>query len=126
MLLKEPPLTQIYNGHATQATEIQYFYDRLCSDMVSKSIEGSITKTYLKKIRLHNGEYYWTYDWGLKSNDGTNMIYLILISINPATSIDVSNIKYEIEKSTQAKFGNNVKDLIDYMSSNYSIVLEKG
>ena len=33
--------------------------------------------------------------------------------------IGVSNVKYEIEKETRAKFGKNVKDLIDAMSSNY-------
>ena len=37
--------------------------------------------------------------------------------INPATRIGVSNLKDEIEKSTLAKFGNNIKDLLDEISS---------
>ena len=45
------------------------------------------------------------------------MIYLIFKSINPATKIGVSKLKYEIEKETVTKFGNNVKDLIGDMSS---------
>ena len=28
-------------------------YDKVRSDMISKAIEGSITKKYLKKLRLH-------------------------------------------------------------------------
>ena len=54
------------------------------------------------------------------------MIHLLFKIINPDTSIGVSNLKYEIEKTTIAKFGNNVKDLIDDMSSNYTIIIEKG
>ena len=40
--------------------------------------------------------------------------------------IDVYNTKYETEKETLAKFGNNVKDLLDDMSKNYSIIIDKG
>ena len=54
------------------------------------------------------------------------MIYLIFKSINPATRISISNIKDEIEKQTIAKFGNNVIDILDDMSSNYSIILDQG
>ena len=54
------------------------------------------------------------------------MIYLIFKRINPATSIVVSNLKYDIDKSIIAKFLNNVKDLLDFMSSNYSIIIDKG
>ena len=64
--------------------------------------------------------------WVLISNDGPTMIYIVSKSINPATRIGVSNLKYEIEKATLAKFGKNVKDLLDDMSSNYSIIIYKG
>ena len=40
--------------------------------------------------------------------------------------IGVSNLKYEIDKATLAKFGNNVKDLIDDMSYSYSIIINEG
>ena len=53
------------------------------------------------------------------------MIYLLFKIINPYTRIDVSNIKDEIEKSTLANFGNNVKDLLDDMSSNTLSLLIK-
>ena len=71
-------------------------------------------------------EYEWTYTGGIISKYVPNMIYLIYKIINPDTSIDVSNIKGEIRKSTIAKFGNNVEDLIEKMSSNYSIIIDKG
>ena len=53
------------------------------------------------------------------------MIYLILKSIKQAPIIVVYNLKYVIEKSTLTKFGNNVKDLLDDMSSNYPIIIDK-
>ena len=63
---------------------------------------------------------------GIISNDGPNMLYLLLKIINPATTIGVSNLQYKIEKSNLAKFGNNVKDLLDEIYPNYSIIKEKG
>ena len=53
------------------------------------------------------------------------MTNLLFKSINPDTRIGVSNLKDEIEKSTLANFGHNVKDLLDDMSSNYSIIINK-
>ena len=49
-------------------------------------------------------------------NDGTTIIHLPFKSINPYTRIGVSSLNDEIEKSTLAKFGNNVKYLLDDMS----------
>ena len=54
------------------------------------------------------------------------MLYLILKIINPNTRIVVLNLKYEIDKSTLAKFLNFVKDILDDMSLNYSIIIDKG
>ena len=59
-------------------------------------------------------------------NYGTTMLYLIFKPTNPDTRIGVSNLKYEIEKSTLDKFGNNFKDILDGMSSNYTIIVDKG
>ena len=54
------------------------------------------------------------------------MIYLILKSVNASTRIGVSNLKDEIDKATLANFGNNLKNLLDDMYLNYSIILDKG
>ena len=56
-------------------------------------------------------------------DDGTTMFYLIFKNINPDARIGVSNLKYDIEKSTLAKFGNNIKDLPDDMYSNYPTII---
>ena len=64
--------------------------------------------------------------WGLISNYGPTMVYLIFKSINLYISIGVLNLKDEIDKSTPDKFVSNVKDLLDEISSNYSIMLYKG
>ena len=46
------------------------------------------------------------------------MLWLILKIINTYTRIGVSNINYETEKATLAKFGNDVKDLLGEIYSN--------
>ena len=94
--------------------------------MISKAIVGSITKIYLKKIRLRRGVYEWTDSGGIISNYGHNMIYIIFKSINPGTMIGVSNLKDKIGKAIPYKFVENLKDLLDEMSSNNSIILDKG
>ena len=43
-------VTQFSGGNAT---EMQNFRDRMRSDITAKEIEGSITKTYIKKLGLH-------------------------------------------------------------------------
>ena len=54
------------------------------------------------------------------------MVYLLFKIIKPATRFSVSNLKYETEKATLDKSVNNVKSLLDDMSSNYSIIIDKG
>ena len=90
------PQTHLSDNHAASTMEIQNFYDRIRSDMISKGIEGSITKTYLKKLRFHCGEYEWAEAGGIISNYVPTMLYLIFKSINPAIRIGVLNLKDEI------------------------------
>ena len=58
-------------------------------------------------------------------NDGPNILYLLIKSTIPDTSIGVSNLKYYIKKSTLANVGNNVKDLIYDRSLSYSVLIDK-
>ena len=71
------------------------------------------------------GGYEWADSGGLKRNYGPTMHHIIFKMINPDTRNGVSNLKYQSGKSTLDKFGNNAKDLLDDMSSNYSIIIEK-
>ena len=53
------------------------------------------------------------------------MRYLLLKISKPDTRIRVSNLKDKIGKSTLARSGNIVKDLLDDMPSKYSIIIDK-
>ena len=52
------------------------------------------------------------------SNYGHTIIYLAFKIIDPDTRVRVYNLKDETEKATLAKFGNNIKDLLDDISPN--------
>ena len=54
------------------------------------------------------------------------MIYLLLKIFNLFTRIYLSNLKYEIEKATLSNSGSIIKDLLDDMSLNYSLIIDKG
>ena len=111
-------VSSLTNLSGVNSIEIIYIYDRTRSYILAKAIVGSITKISINKLRLHRRVYEWTDDGGIISNHGPTMLYLVLKSINPDTSIGVSNIKYEIDKENLSKFGNNVKELLDNMYSN--------
>ena len=85
--------------------------------MISKAIDVSITNISLKKLRLYQGWYKWYDTQGLISNDGPTIIYPLFKINNPYKRIGVYNLKYDA-KATIDKFGNNLKDLLDDMSSN--------
>ena len=120
------PLTvsDLENLSGGDAVEIEKYY-RVRSDMISISIKGLITKTSLNKVRLHRGVYKCKNSRRIISNYGPTLIYLLFKIINPAKNIGVSNLKDEIDKATLDKFGNNVKELLDEIYSNYSIILNK-
>ena len=40
---------------ATSTQQVQNFHEKVRSDMIAKSIECSIKKTYLKKLSIHRG-----------------------------------------------------------------------
>ena len=56
-------------------------------------------------------------------NDGPTIIYIPFNRIDPDTRIGVSNLKDETRKSTLAKFVKNVKDILDDMYYNYTIIM---
>ena len=53
------PLTVSYlaNLAGGDAVEMQNKYDRVRSNITAQAVEGSITKIYFKKLRLHHGLY---------------------------------------------------------------------
>ena len=93
--------------------------------MIAKEIQCSITKTYLNKLRICRGVHEWADTGVLIINYGPTMISFLFKSINSATRIGFSNLKYYIEKATLTKFGKNAKDLLHDMSSNSSIIFDK-
>ena len=64
--------------------------------MIAKSIEGSIIKILLKKLRLKKKKCEWDDAGDLNSSEGTKTIYTLLKSIKPSTRIGVSNQKKKL------------------------------
>ena len=93
--------------------------------MISKATEDSIANTLLKKLRIHQMEYKWDDNGYIIMNYGPTMIYLIFKIINLDTRIGVSNLKGEINKANISKFGKVLKDLLDDMYSNSTIIIDK-
>ena len=86
---------QNVNGNIQQ---VQYFYDRVRSYMISKETELSNKTTFHKKLRLHRREYKSADTGGIIWNYGPTMLYLILKTTIPDIKVGVSNQKDEIMK----------------------------
>ena len=124
-ILPKPFILSYILNISTCNQEVQILYDRVRLDITAWEIHVPITKASRNKLRLHQGEYSWA-DTGVIINyDEPNMLYLLFKIINLDTRIGVLNLKDEIEKATLAEFGNNVKDLLDDMSLNYSIIIDE-
>ena len=72
--LPKPLLLSSLQNLSNNAQEVQNLYNGLHLDMTAKEIEGSITKTYIKKLSIHWGECEWKYAGGIIINDGPTII----------------------------------------------------
>ena len=52
-VLPKPLIVSALNNLSGSAQEVQKLYDRVCSDMIAKAINGSIINLSLKTIRIH-------------------------------------------------------------------------
>ena len=116
-VLTNPLIVSDLHNLSGSAPQVQNLYDRVRSYMITKAINGSIINTYIKKIKVHWGEYELSDNGGIIRNNGPTMIYLLFKSINRDTRIGVYDLNYEIEKETITKFGNNITDFLDEMYS---------
>ena len=57
--LPNPLVVSSLQKLSKNSQKVQIFYDRVRSYIIDKAIEGSITNTYINKIRLHIGGYPW-------------------------------------------------------------------
>ena len=82
--LPKPLLVSAIETLAKNQQEIKNFHDISRSDIIDKSIEGSIINTSLNKPRLHWREYEWTDDGFLVGN---NVITTIIFYSKASTQI---------------------------------------
>ena len=90
------PINYFSDKNANQETEIQNLYDRVRPDMIDSEIKGSITKTSLKKLRLHHGEYSRTDAGGIIRNGGPTMLYLVLNSSTKLQGLVFQTLKIKL------------------------------
>ena len=76
-VLPNPLVVSALKNLANNAQEVQNLYDKVVLDMIADSNEGPIKYIYLKKLRLHQGEYELVDARGLISNYGPTMLRLL-------------------------------------------------
>ena len=90
-------------------------YNRSYSDMLSKAIEGLITKTHLNIFSTSQGFRMGRWFFYIRMDAPTG-IYLLLKGINTTNRIGAFNLKDDIGKGKFYKILNNIKDILDKIS----------
>ena len=89
------------------------FFNRILSDMILTSIKKNITRESFKKFQISRKDYeLWDAHKNIK-NDGPNLLWLIMIDINPINQAGAQGYKENIQNCTLEKYGHNVKNMLN-------------
>ena len=102
------------------------FFLRVRSRMIAKRIQGSITTESWKVLLQQKEHFSWLNSRGNFDYDGPTMLKLLISVVNPNTRVGVRDLRTEIRNATLAKFGHNVKNMLESMNGHYLQILRKG
>ena len=104
----------------------EIFFLRVRSRMIAKRIQGSITPESWKVLLQQKDHFSWLNEHGNYDHDGPTMLKLLISVVNPNTRVGVRDLRSEIRNATLAKFGHNVKSMLESMNGNYLQIIRKG
>ena len=111
---------------ANKASHRPLFFKRVKSEMISKYLEGCLSKSALKQLSLRKDEYTWTDSSRENIVDGPTMLKVVVDTVNPSTRVGVGNLMEEIEQATMAKYDENIDELLKHMQEMYNQILNAG
>jgi len=92
--------------------------------MIRKRIEGSLDDASFKTLMLKKKDFCWTNPTtGSIDHDEPTMLQIIINGINPTTRVGVSDFKKAVQNAKLSTSSNNVKDMLDDMTSNYQEII---
>ena len=100
------------------------FYLKVRSKMIAKVINGHFTIASLTNLRNSSDKYRWKDANGQYFDDSPTMLKILLDDCNPSTRVGVEDLKKKIEGARLANFKHNVSKCMDYIKSNYKLILE--
>jgi len=109
---------------ASEALDKPRFYHRVRAGMIRKRIEGSLDDASFKTLMLKKKDFCWTNPTtGSIDHDEPTMLQIIINGINPTTRVGVSDFKKAVQNAKLSTSSNNVKDMLDDMTSNYQEII---
>ena len=94
--------------------------------MISKYLEGCLTKSTLKQLSLNKKDFTWYDSNGKKITDRPTMLKVLINKINPSTRVRVGNLMSTIETATLAKYNENVDEMLKHLQETYNRILKEG
>ena len=103
---------------ANNVGHIPAFYRRVRSRMIAKRIVGYVITVDYEVLKNKVKQFTWS-GRGYEEIDGPTLLWILLQTCYPSTRVGVAELKDYLRKVTSTKFQNNVKTLIDRMSSEF-------
>ena len=101
------------------------FFLRVVSIIITKSIEGHFTNSTLTALRNSKDKYQWIDSNGHVFNDGPTMLFILMGICNPTVRVGVESLKKKIEAARLPAFNHDVSRCMDYMVTNYNLIIEQ-
>jgi len=111
---------------ANSADDEALFYEQVHSMAMAELIKNTVTPAGLTKIlKGHASEISFVDPVnGATFYDGPCLLYLLWDRVDPSLSINVENLREDIEKTRLHQFSNNVDDLLSHIEDKYQRILD--
>lgn len=102
------------------------FYNRVHGTVVAQCLNNTLTPTALSNLELSKHLFTFQDQAGHLKQDGPTMLYLVLLKIDPSTSVSIENHRKAIETTNMQKHNNDVSALITFIETHHKHVIANG
>ena len=120
--IPDPPVTPwtayTLNSETNDANK-KSFYAHVCANVVATMLENFLDPKTYETLKLKNHLYTFVDTDRNEKQDSPTMLYLLLLKMDPSTSISIESYCMQTEISKLQDFDINVPDMIAFIKKHY-------
>ena len=118
--------TERASDPALNDSDKEIFYNRVHGTVVAQCLNNTLTPTALSNLELSKHLFTFEDHAGHLKQDGPTMLFLVLLKIDPSTSVSIENHRKAIETTNMQKHKNDVSALITFIETHHKHVISNG